>query len=74
MPHLTDLHPEFIHPDDKPPPLGTKLILYTRGHIATLGHWGADCLLYAALPDVSMEMKLRLEREELGSKNETAYR
>lgn len=51
------------HPKDEPPPAGTKIVLLTGGGIATLGHWGGDCVLWAPLPKISKEMKLRLEVE-----------
>ena len=56
---------EWRHPADHPPPLGTKLLLYSFPHgITVIGEWqhsGAN--LWAPMPKVSAEMKARLEAE-----------
>lgn len=53
------------HPADDPPPRGEKILLYTIGHILTVGHWkDSDCLLWAPKPKLSKELKERLSREK----------
>lgn len=55
------------HPDDEPPPLGTKIVLLTIGRVAVTGNWkDSDCLLWAPLPKLTKEQKLRLEKEGKG--------
>ncbi len=63
--YLAAPQPEFLHPDDVPPPRGTKLNLLTSGGIATFGHWTDDSNLIAWAPliKVSDDLRARLRNE-----------
>jgi hypothetical protein len=57
--------PAWNHPDDMQPPLGTKLLIYTRGGVCVIGHWSRQegAVLWAPLPKVSRDLRDRLEAE-----------
>jgi hypothetical protein len=57
------------HPDDEPPPKGTKLLLYLYPNgITIIGEWQhSGASLWAPMPRVAKDMKARLEAE-LGHK------
>lgn len=55
--------PFWKHPVDEPPPMGEKILLLTKGGIATIGHWGNDCSMWSPLPKRTREQKDRLDRE-----------
>jgi hypothetical protein len=56
---------EWHHPQDNPPPTGTKILLYFHPHgIAVIGQWQhSGASLWAPLPRVSREMRDRLDGE-----------
>lgn len=65
MRHLADTDVNLLHPADHPPPHGAKILLYMYpGGTLTIGQWQhSGAALWAPMPKVSQEMKLRLERE-----------
>lgn len=56
----------FLHPDDCPPPRGTKVLLYMYPHgVTILGEFHkSGASLWAPMPKVSREMKDRLAKEQ----------
>lgn len=65
MKHLADTNINLLHPDDYPPPHGTKILLYMHpsGTLA-MGQWQhSGASLWAPMPRAGQEMKRRLERE-----------
>jgi len=63
--YLADHLIEWRHPHDDPPPLGTKVLIYTHPYgITVIGQWQhSGGSLWAPLPRVHPDMKARLERE-----------
>lgn len=57
--------PEWKHPADEAPPLGTKLLILTRGAVCVIGLWDPEhgAVLWAPLPKISQEMRDRLAAE-----------
>lgn len=63
MPYLADQAPQWHHPDDTPPPKGTKLQLLTPGGITVYGHWEDWAVAWAPLLKVPKELKQRIWKE-----------
>lgn len=63
--YLADDDCDWRHPKDRPPPHGTKLLLYMHPHgITVIGEWqNSGAALWAPLRRVPREMKDRLDRE-----------
>ena len=63
--YLADDRPEFRHPDDDPPPLGTKLLILTRGGVCVVGTWSTQegAVAWSPMPRVPIELKRRLAKE-----------
>lgn len=63
--YLAEPHPEYRHPADDPPPLGTKLLLLTRGGVTVTGNWDPEqgSIAWAPMPKLSPELKERLRSE-----------
>lgn len=57
--------PDWIHPDDEAPPLGTKILILTIGGVCTIGTWSRDegAIAWRPLPKLSIELRLRLASE-----------
>lgn len=49
--------PVWLDPARHPPPRGAKLLLLTRGGIATVGHWADDCKAWLPLPETPHHIK-----------------
>lgn len=65
MHHITDDDINLLHPDDHPPPHGVKMLLYMHpGGTLAIGQWqNSGASLWAPLPRVGRDMKLRLDAE-----------
>lgn len=63
--YLAAPHPDFLHPADSPPPLGTTLLLLTRGGVCVKGPWDPEtgCVAWAPLPKISAQLRARLASE-----------
>lgn len=63
--YLAAPHPEYRHPDDEPPPLGTKLLILTRGGVCVIGQWNPQegAVAWSPLPKLNEELKTRLRTE-----------
>lgn len=48
---------QFFDARIKKPPLGTKLLLLTKGRICTIGCWDTDCLGWQYLPSIPESLK-----------------
>jgi hypothetical protein len=68
--YMADDCPEWLHPDDHPPPHGTKLQLFMYPHGTTIiGQWqNSGAALWSPMMGVSDKMKLRLEDEYMAKK------
>lgn len=63
--YLAAPNPEFRHPQDDPPPLGTKLLILTRGGVTVTGLWDPEqgSIAWAPMPKVSPELKAQLRAD-----------
>lgn len=63
--YLAADRPSFRHPLEDPPPLGTKLLLLTRGGVTVTGLWDPEqgAIAWAPMPKLSLELKNRLRSE-----------
>lgn len=59
------------HPDDDPPPKGSKILVYNHmAGITTIGVWGQGFHLWSPMPGVDDDMKQRLNEEVLNEQYE----
>jgi len=60
--HLASDNPQYRHPKDDPPPLGTKLLLLTQGSICVVGDWRPEqgAVAWSPLPKISDELRAKL--------------
>lgn len=49
--------PTWLDPEEFEPPKGQKLLLLTKGGIATVGNWANDCKAWLPLPDTPRKLK-----------------
>ena len=63
--YLAEFDIAWQHPDDNPPPHGTKLLLYMYPHgVAVIGEFqNSGARLWAPLPSVPRELRGRLKKE-----------
>lgn len=62
--YLAIEEPAWHHPDDSPPPKGTKLQLLTPGGIAVYGQWESWAVAWAPLLKVPQALKIRIRQEQ----------
>lgn len=56
---------EWRHPSDAPPPLGTKLLILTRGGVCVIGKWSKQegSVAWSPLPKISPLLREKLKGE-----------
>lgn len=54
---------EWRHPNDDPPPRGSKIVMLTRTGIQIIGLWQVGCVAWMPLVKVHPELKRRLYDE-----------
>lgn len=66
--YLADESPSWKHPKEHPPPLGTKMLLLTRGGVAVIGNWDVQvgAVAWCPLPKVDPLLKETLAQENPG--------
>lgn len=60
---LAEHSPTWRHPDDDPPPHGTKLMMISPWGIAQTGDWYAGAACWMPLPKLPQELQDRLKKE-----------
>ena len=63
--YLTAPAAEFRHPSDEAPPLGTKLLILTRGGVCVVGKWSREegSVAWSPMPKISARLREQLVAE-----------
>lgn len=54
---------DWLHPEDNPPPHGSKVLMLNQGGTAAIGNWQVGMAAWMPLPKLKAEMKDRLRNE-----------